>query len=125
MEDSELDPFPVNRMVSYLDVFREVNDIIPLQVIITFLVVAANPGISMTKVSDVIGRSMSTTSRHLLDLGDLNRFRKPGYRLINVVKDPDDRRRNNYYVNGRGSQLIRKAMKKFQASTTVCKVWED
>jgi hypothetical protein len=45
-------------------------------------------------------------SRHLLDIGERNRQKEPGYKLIEQRSAADDLRRNVYRLTARGLNLI-------------------
>lgn len=108
----------LQEMIQFLDVFRQINDTVPLQVVITFLHVAAFPGSSMKEIAALTFRTESTTSRHLLDLGERNRFKEPGYDLVRHEKDNNDLRRNYYKLTPKGQRLVAQAVAIWESRKT-------
>ena len=79
---------------------------VPTQIVQAFLTVALNEGASLTDISEKMGSvSLSTTSRHLLDLGERNRKMEPGYGLVARTPDPMELRKNQYTLTARGKLL--------------------
>jgi len=80
---------------------------IPVQMVHTLVVVALNEGKCLTEITKLTAGKVSTTSRHLLDLGIRNRKKEPGYGLINCETDAVELRKNNYFLTTRGKLLMR------------------
>lgn len=72
----------------------------------SFLTVALYPDRSLREYQDLLDMSQSTMSRHLLDLGEMNRKRLPGLKLIDQHTDPMDRRKNVYRLTAKGRALV-------------------
>lgn len=75
---------------------------VPTQLVQAFVLVAMNEGKSLTELAKLAGSSASTASRHLLDLGERNRKKEPGYGLVNRQNDPMSLRTNIYTLTARG-----------------------
>lgn len=90
-----------------LGILRTISPTLPVQVAQTFISVALNEGMSGVELARLIGAPFSTISRHLLDLGELNRKKEPGFALVGPKRDIQDRRAYNYYLTPKGRQLIR------------------
>lgn len=75
---------------------------VPLQIIHAFVIVARNEGKSLTELAERLGANMSTASRHLLDLGERNRRREPGYGLVEAKADPMNLRQKQYTLTPKG-----------------------
>lgn len=73
---------------------------------LSFLTVALFPERSLREYQDLREMSQSTISRHLLDLGELNRKRQPGLRLVEQHPDLTDRRKNVYRLTPKGRALV-------------------
>ena len=84
------------------------NDNFTVGIAISFLTVAMFEGRSAREYAEMLGLGTSSMSRHLLDLGDINRKREPGMRLIEQRPDPMDRRKNVYRLTAKGRALIAK-----------------
>ena len=64
-----------------------IDPTVPVQLVRTFLIVAAKEGRTISEVAEAANAKLSTVSRHLLDLGDRNRKMEPGYGLVARVAD--------------------------------------
>ena len=93
-------------MQAIMAILKEANVSVP-QAHVLFTV-AANEGLSMREYAHLTDNHQSSMSRHLLDMGEINRFHAPGLGLIEQWTDPMDRRRNIYRLTPKGIQLVRK-----------------
>jgi DNA-binding MarR family transcriptional regulator len=84
-----------------------IDPLVSSQLIQAFLAVALHEGQTLTEIADSLGANLSTASRQLLDLGDRNRKREPGYGLVEVVADPMNLRINRYSLTPKGKLIIR------------------
>lgn len=98
-----------NRLLSQFRTSIDPN--IPAQVLQTFLTVAMNEGKSLTEISELVGSNLSTTSRHLLELGERNRRLEPGYNLVDRRTDPMNLRQNCYTLTTKGKLLVAEIVK--------------
>lgn len=90
--------------------FQEIDETMPLQVAITFLEVAIHEGCSLTDIWKMTGWSHSTLSRHLLDLGERNRHKEEGLKLLESRRDPLELRKNIYTLTPKGRKLVAKLL---------------
>lgn len=98
----------LDRAAVILSAFSEVQATMPIQVAQTFLMVANNEGCSLTDIYKQTGWALSTISRHLLDLGERDRYKNPGLHLIESRRDPMELRKNVYTLTPRGKKLAQK-----------------
>ncbi len=96
----------LNQLRGAIAQFRAINPGLSAQAINTLLVVAAHEGRSLREYCELTGVTQSTMSRHLLDLGAVNRHHETGYGLIDQRPDVRDRRRNVYTLTPKGRALI-------------------
>ena len=89
-----------------LTLLHEINPNITVGLAITFLTVALNEGRSAREYAQLLDLPTSTMSRHLLDLGDINRKREPGLMLVEQKPNIMDRRSNIYTLTRKGTRLI-------------------
>lgn len=89
-----------------LSTFQAISETMPIQIAATFLTVAQYEGRSLREYCDLAGVKQSTMSRHLLDLGERNRQKGPGFHLVEQRSDPQDLRRNVYTLTGKGQKLL-------------------
>lgn len=79
---------------------------VPSQVMQAFLIVARTEGQTLTAYAHELGTSISTASRHFLDLGERNRKLEKGHMLIDRRVDPGNLRVNRYYLTAKGRLLV-------------------
>jgi DNA-binding MarR family transcriptional regulator len=101
---SDQDKGQLKALLTALEPFRELKSTMPLQYVATFLLVATDEGKSVTEYANKAGLTQSVMTRHLLDMGEFNRYREEGFNLIEQVIDPMDRRSHlaRLTVKGRG-----------------------
>lgn len=100
----------LNKASLIFQAFRGIEPTMPTQLAYTFLIVATHPGISVSEVADLAGFKLSTASRHLLDLGERNRKKEPGFGLVEVSVDPNELRRKTFTLTPRGKHLLNQIM---------------
>jgi len=93
----------INRVLGIMR--TSISPTVPVQVVQAFVAVALNEGKSLTEIAQICGGNLSTTSRHLLDLGERNRKKEPGYGLVHRAEDAEQLRKNNYTLTPRGRLL--------------------
>ena len=98
----------IHKLTIILQEFQKVDETISLQLCITFLLVAQNEGCSLTDIWKQTGWVQSTVTRHLLDLGQFNRQKGPGYNLVQSERDPMELRKNIYTLTPKGKALYKK-----------------
>jgi DNA-binding MarR family transcriptional regulator len=77
----------------------------PARYVTTFLLVALEPGLSVEDYAALEKCSKSTMSRHLLDIGDRNRKGAAGLGLVTSRRNPNNRRRLEYFLTPKGHAL--------------------
>jgi DNA-binding MarR family transcriptional regulator len=86
--------------------FFKLRATMPLQYITAFLLVALKEGQTVTELADRAGISPSLMTRHLADLGQMNRYHKDGYDLVESELDPMDRRTKRQRLTAKGQRLV-------------------
>jgi len=94
-----------------LDIFRSSRETMPVQLAQSLLLVALNEGASLRDLQAKTQWSMSTMSRHLLDLGVRDRRMEPGLDLITMRQNPDQLRSNEYRLSKKGRELLARIVK--------------
>lgn len=101
----------LRRLLATLETFRNLRSTMPLQYVITFLLVCLDEGKGVTEYAKDAGVSQSVMTRHLEDIGDRNRHKMEGFGLITQRNDPLNLRKNQALLTNKGkgfaSQLIR------------------
>jgi DNA-binding MarR family transcriptional regulator len=104
-----------------LEPFRHIRPTMPLQYVYTFLQVAVDEGKGVTEYAHQAGVSSTVMTRHLLDIGERNRNREEGFRLVTQARDVNDLRRHNARVTPIGKALINKIVNALKtAPATEC-----
>jgi DNA-binding MarR family transcriptional regulator len=96
----------LDSLLKALRPFRELNSTMPLQYVSTFLLVAAEEGLNVSEYAKRAGTSQSLMTRHLLDLGKVNRYHKAGFGLVEVHDDLMDRRNKRNQLTAKGQRLV-------------------
>jgi hypothetical protein len=86
--------------------FRLVREEMPLQYVTLFLLIAANEGHNMKYYAKMIESSDSLISRHVADLGTVNRYHEEGFGLIETYDDLTDRRNKFLRLTGKGRRVV-------------------
>ncbi|MEJ7935858.1 hypothetical protein WG907_16585 [Sphingobium sp. AN558] len=65
---------------------------VPSQIVQAYLAVALEEGKPVNEYANLLGASMTTASRHLMDLAERNRYKREGFRLLYRQGNPLDER---------------------------------
>jgi DNA-binding MarR family transcriptional regulator len=95
----------IKKLLAALDILCHTKETIPVQAVRTFLMVALNEGEGVLDYAEKLGISQSVASRHLLDIGDRDRYMKPGLGWITQRLDPINRRKHQALLTGTGKAL--------------------
>jgi DNA-binding MarR family transcriptional regulator len=98
------------RILALFNEFRKVRPTMPLQHAYTFVLVAMNEGLGVQDYAELADVAQSVMTRNLLDLGERNRRREPGYGLLTQRMDPLDMRRHQTMLTPEGRALWRRIM---------------
>ena len=96
----------LDKVSGLFQAFRAIEPNIPLQVAYTFILAAMYEGESIGDIARRAGFSLSTTSRHILDLGEYDRSKNPGYKLLETRIDPLELRRKTVHLTPKGRNLL-------------------
>lgn len=97
-----------------LEVFRSARETMPVQLAQSLLLVAMNEGASLRDLQTKTQWSMSTMSRHLLDLGDRNRRMEPGLDMVVMRQSPMNMRTNEYRLSKKGRELLARVVQSLE-----------
>ena len=86
--------------------FHELDSTMPLQYVTAFLQVAIKEGQTVSEYAKILGTSQSLMTRHLADIGEINRYHEAGYDLIQAKTDPMDRRNKRNHLTAKGQRLV-------------------
>jgi len=96
----------LDKASSLFQTFRQLDSTMPLQLAYTFILCATYEGESVGDIARRAGFAISTTSRHILDLGEYDRLKKPGYQLVETRIDPLELRRKTVHLTPKGRNLL-------------------
>lgn len=96
----------LDKVSSLFQAFRTLDSTMPLQLAYTFILCATYEGETIGDISRRAGFALSTTSRHILDLGELNRRKEPGYGLVETLVDPMNLRTKTIRLTPKGKNLL-------------------
>ena len=98
----------LNRVSGLFQAFRAIEKTMPIQIAYTFILIATHEGASIGDIARLAGFSLSTCSRHILDLGEFNRKKEPGYNLVETRINPLELRAKTVHLTALGRELLRK-----------------
>jgi DNA-binding MarR family transcriptional regulator len=96
----------LSNIMTALAPFRILNPNMPMQYVTAFLLVALKQGESVTEYARTAGVSQSLMTRHLANLGDINRHHGEGFNLVEKKDDPMDRRVKRARLTEKGQRVL-------------------
>lgn len=96
----------LDKVSGLFQAFRALDPTMPLQLAYTFILAATYEGESIGDIARRAGFATSTTSRHILDLGEFDRMKRPGYKLVETRIDPMELRRKTVHLTPKGKNLL-------------------
>lgn len=96
----------LDKVSGLFQAFRQLDATMPLQLAYTFVLCATYEGESVGDIARRAGFAVSTTSRHILDLGEFDRKKEPGYGLVETKIDPMELRRKTVHLTPKGKNLL-------------------
>jgi DNA-binding MarR family transcriptional regulator len=97
-----------------LEPFHALRKTMPLQYVTAFLLVATDEHQNVTEYAKRAGSSQSLMTRHLADLGTINRHHKKGFGLVELYEDVKDRRNKLVRLTARGKDIVRDMSEAFK-----------
>jgi DNA-binding MarR family transcriptional regulator len=96
----------LDKVSGLFQAFRTLDPTMPLQLAYTFILCAMHEGESIGEIARRAGFATSTTSRHILDLGEFDRMKRPGYQLVETKIDPLELRKKSVHLTPKGKNLL-------------------
>lgn len=97
----------LNKISIMMTTIRGINPTMTFQVGHTLILVAQNPGASVSELAKTSGFPVPTMSRNLMDLGKRNRNREPGLGLVMTTVDELELRKKQVRLTPKGELLIK------------------
>jgi DNA-binding MarR family transcriptional regulator len=97
-----------SQLLMVIERFREIDAEMQAQSIAVLLKVAKHPvPIKMSEIATELGLSQSTVSRNVAYLGDWNRRKEEGHKLLEAYEDPMERRRKLVRLTAKGKRVLK------------------
>lgn len=93
-------------LLGAIEPFRALRGTMPLQYVHAFLLVAMEEGLSVSEYAKRAGVSLSVMSRHLLDIGERDRYMEEGFGLVTARRNPMELRKSEYFLTPKGKALL-------------------
>jgi len=100
-------------MLNALKPFRAERKNMPLQYVAAFMHVASEEGLNVTEYAKRAGVSQSLMTRHLQDLGEVNRHHEDGMGFVEADGDLMDRRNSLIRLTAKGKKVAREISEAF------------
>ena len=95
-------------LLKIIERFREIDGEMQAQAMAVLLKVAKSPlPLKMAEIAEELGLSQSTISRNVAYLGDWNRRREAGHKLVEAYEDPAERRRKLVRLTAKGKRFVK------------------
>ncbi len=98
----------VKAQINALAPFKEVRETMPLQYVQTFLLVASEENLNVSEYAKRAGIGQSLMTRHLSDLGEINRYHEEGMGLLESYRDMMDRRNVLVRLSAKGKGVLQR-----------------
>ena len=92
----------IGNLMDVLDLFRDLDSEMPVQTIMTFLLICQQEDISLREISRQLDMSQSAASRNIGVFTDWTWLKREGHRLIKFTPDPMDMRRKRISITAQG-----------------------
>ena len=99
------------RCLLFMDAFRAVRRIMPMQHAYTFLLVALEEGRGVQKYAKRAGVTQAVMTRILFALGSRSQGRERGYGLVQQGIDTEDARKHQTFLTAKGKALMREIVR--------------
>lgn len=101
----------ISRALQVLEVFRAIDPDMPMGTAVSFLMIADGEtadggGLSVTELSNKGGFALSSASRYVQALAEMDRHRRPGHDLVSDHVDPMERRRKVLKLTPKGKRVL-------------------
>ena len=105
---SKVSASQVNKHLRVVDVFREIDPLMPIGQIAFFLQVAKNEGCTLSDIASQSDLALATASRYLANLTQIDRYKQPGLALLDAYENPMNRRQKLIILTELGRKVIDK-----------------
>jgi DNA-binding MarR family transcriptional regulator len=99
------DKVELTKLLDVLELFRMIRATMPMQYVVTLMLVATDEGRNVQEYARKLGVSPSVMSRHLLDIGERNRYMEEGFGLVTYRANPRNLREHEYFLTDKGRRI--------------------
>lgn len=101
----------VNRALQILNIFRDLDQEMPIGEAVSFLLIANGEtrdggGLTVTELGRQGGFALATASRYMKSLALKNRRGEPGHEVVTDERDPTDDRRKVLRISTKGQRVL-------------------
>jgi DNA-binding MarR family transcriptional regulator len=96
----------LRKSLLFVEAFRAIRRLMPLQHAYAFLLVALEEGHSVSEYAKRVGVTQAVMTRILFSLGSTSRARVPSYGLVHQAGDPKDSRKTQTFLSAKGKVLV-------------------
>jgi DNA-binding MarR family transcriptional regulator len=108
---SKAEHLALRKCLLFMDAFRAIRRIMPMQHAYAFLLVALEEGRGVQEYAERAGATQAVMTRVLFALGSRSRGRERGYRLVQQGIDTKDARKHQTFLTAKGKALARKIVR--------------
>jgi DNA-binding MarR family transcriptional regulator len=105
---SKISAAQVNKSLKVIDVFRELDPMMPIGQVAFFLTAAKNEEMTLSEIAERSGLAIATASRYLANLTGLDRYKQEGLNLLDAYDNPMNRRQKLVVLTDAGRKLFSK-----------------
>lgn len=99
----------LDRLCKAVDILREADPTMPMQVARILLAVAEQPGITYPELVKISGVTLAAVSRNVAYLAAFFRG-APGLGLVEAINDPHNLKRHAVFLTPKGRKVVTKAL---------------
>jgi DNA-binding MarR family transcriptional regulator len=100
----------ISKALQVLGVFRAIDPDMPMGAAVSLLMIAngetADSGLSVTELSKLGDFALSSASRYVQALAEMDRHHRPGHDLVSDQIDPMERRRKVLKLTPKGKRVV-------------------
>lgn len=104
-EKMQIDQDALEKAYKVIEEFRKIDETMPIQQVAVFLTIAMNEDISQKEIAEKTGMGQGSTSRNVAAFLKMNRFKRPGFDLIDNEPDPMELRVKRHRLNNKGKRI--------------------
>jgi DNA-binding MarR family transcriptional regulator len=98
------------RLIEVIGFFRAEDELIPIQQVELLLHISRKPGIVAAELAEATNLAQASISRNCTAMAMVDRHGKPGKDWVSVEKDPEQPRRQAFYLTPKGRTLVKRVL---------------